>query len=122
MTYTTHRANLAIELEPGDPNMSEALRLVPHNREELYARIVELYKARSHVKGISVDEVHAVIAIDLDRAAHAFNHPDMRIPIKRTEIVRAQGVVNRINRNVSQSLEPTRADSDEIFDLVDVNG
>ncbi len=102
--------------------MSEALRLVPHNREELFEKMQELYKARGHVKAISVDEVHAVISIELDRAAHAFNHPDMKIPIRRNEIIKAQGVISRINRNTAQSLAPSRADSDEIFDLVDLNG
>jgi adenosylmethionine-8-amino-7-oxononanoate aminotransferase len=102
--------------------MSEALRLVPHSRDELFDKISELFKNRSHVTSITVDEVHAVIAIKLDRAAHMFNHPDMNLPLKRSDVVKAQGVITRINRSVSQNIPPTKQDSDEIYELIDLNG
>ena len=99
--------------------MSDSMTVVPHNREELYSKLIELFKSRSHVKSIHVDEVHGTIAINLDGAAHFTGHSDLKIPVRRSSIPKAQALVNRINASVAQGIEPNRTDSDELYDLIE---
>lgn len=99
--------------------MSDSMTVVPHSREELHAKILELFKARSHVKSIQVDEVHSSIAINLDGAAHFAGHADMRIPIRARAIVTAHNVVSRINASVAAGVAPNRNDSDELYELIE---
>ncbi len=99
--------------------MSDSMTVVPHSRDELHAKILELFKARSHVKSIKVDEVYSTIQISLDGPAHFAGHADMKIPIRARAIVTAQTVVARINANVAAGLEPNRTDSDMLYELIE---
>ena len=99
--------------------MSEFERMVPKDRAQLQDNLDKLFKGRSHVKSVTVDDVNGFILIDLDGSANMFGNPDMKLPIKRSKITTAQGIVAELSSAFKSAKPPTSAEVDRLWELID---
>jgi hypothetical protein len=96
-------------------------RAVPKDVGELKENFHNLVKNRSHVKKIEVNLTSGHLEVTLDWLARA-KVGDFYLPLVRAKINEAKELVEKMLRGMDGGTEPSDAQIQELFDLIDPAG
>lgn len=99
------------------PKVSDYVRAVPKDASELLASLQKLGENWSHVNNCGVVSALKGIFVDLDKVANSFvgKTPDFYIPIKTTEVAKADTIVKSIVAKVESSQTIVTTDATALF-------
>jgi hypothetical protein len=99
--------------------MSGFVRKIPSSVRELQEILAKLHANRAHIKSVKVSPVNGRLEIDLDGRANFFGYPDMFMPLKKGSGGAVQALVERLLNESSKGLQPSDADAQMLFDMID---
>ena len=96
-------------------------RAVPKNAGELKENFHTLFKNKSHVKKVEVNLTTGHLEVTLDWLAHSRVN-DFYLPLKRGKIHDAKELVEKMIRAMDGGFEPSEAQIQELYDMIDPSG
>jgi hypothetical protein len=92
--------------------------VVPNTVSQVQESLDQIFKSRTHVASITVDDSVNAIVVRLDGKAHFFGYDDMEIPLATGKSAEAKHLIERLSKQINGGHPATGADAQALFSML----